>query len=150
MSVTVWTYPGFWEPPEGAVRALEPSAIGRASGEPTDLEAYIAKVTDKKTRGVQAGVIGWYGSPDRPAPPRHLRVRLARSQLLLRPAHRRPDRAGARAAGHRPGPRAALWARIERDIVDLAHSPANLAAPGSERPAHGGNPRPSPLSPEEP
>ena len=122
MKVTVWTYPGFWEAgAEGAVRALEELGYQASIRRVEDLEAYVAKATDQKTRGVQAGMVGWYGvTRTASLPPRHLHVQPTRSQLLLRPARRRPDRAGARAAGHDPDAAAAPWARIERDLVDLA------------------------------
>ncbi len=122
MSVTVWTYPGFWEAgAEGAVRALEElgyrASIRRAEG----LDAYIAKATDEKTRGVQAGMIGWYGVS-----------RTARSLLdifrcsppdLSFLCNRRLDARIARALelqASDPDAAVAVWARIERDIVDLA------------------------------
>jgi YVTN family beta-propeller protein len=122
MSVTVWTYPGFWEQAAvGTVRALEElgyrASIRRAEG----LDAYVAKVTDEKTRGVQAGMTGWYGVPRaasslldlfRCSPPdnsffcdRRIDARIARA---LEIEATDPDAA------------VALWARIERDIVDLA------------------------------
>jgi len=122
MSVTVWTYPGFWESAaKGAVRALEElgyrASIRRADG----LDAYIAKATDEKTRGVQAGMIGWYGVP-----------RMAASLLtglkcsppdLSFFCDRRVDAQIARALRVEttdPDAAVTLWARIERDIVDLA------------------------------
>ncbi len=124
MSVTVWTYPGFWEAGRrgGGPRARASWATGRASGEPKNLEAYVAKATDEKTRGVQAGMVGWYGvSRTASLPPHSLQVQPTRSQLLLRSADRRPNRACARARGDRTRtPQWPLWARIERDIVDLA------------------------------
>lgn len=122
MSVTVWTYPGYWErEAAGVVRALEElgyrASIRRAEG----LDAYIAKVTDEKTRGVQAGVTGLYGIPRtssslltsfRCFPPdpsffcdRRIDTRIARALEI--------QAADSDAA-------VALWAAIERDIVDLA------------------------------
>ena len=122
MRVTVWTYPGFWElAAKGAVRALEQlgyrASIRRAEG----LEAYIEKVNDEETRGVQAGMIGWYGIPlmassDLPllrcSPPdlsffcdRQLDRRIARALAIEATDS---DRATV------------LWERIERDLVDLA------------------------------
>jgi ABC-type transport system substrate-binding protein len=121
----VWTYgkyPGFWEQAAaGAVRALEElgyrASIRRAEG----LDAYVAKVTDETTRGVQAGVTGWYGvTPTarslltlfRCSPPdnsffcdRRIDARIARALEI-----EATDQDAA----------VALWARIERDIVDLA------------------------------
>ena len=122
MSVTIWTYPGFWERgAEGAVRALEELGYRARIRRAEDLDAYIAKATDKKTQGVQAGMIGWYGVP-----------RTASSLLtLLRCSP--PDlsffcdgRMDARIAGAikveatDSDAAVALWARIERDVVDLA------------------------------
>ena len=122
MSVTVWTYPGFWEPAaEEAVRALEELGYRASIRRAENLEAYVAKATDKKTRGVQAGMAGWYGVSRtahslltcfRCSPPdlsffcdRRLDARIARALELQ---------------AHRPGRRGGVWARIERDIVDLA------------------------------
>jgi len=128
ISVTVWTYPGFWEPAaKGAVKALEAigyrASIRRAEG----LNAYFAKVADKKTRGVQAGIFGWWDIP-----------RSASSLLAdfrcLRPNQPGPNnvsflcdrRVNAQIARalrvEATDPEAAvpLWGRIERDIVDLA------------------------------
>ncbi|MGH3080713.1 MAG: BTAD domain-containing putative transcriptional regulator [Gaiellaceae bacterium] len=122
MSVTIWTYPGLWEAAaEGAVRALESLGYRASIKRAKDLEAYAAKVTDQKTRGVQAGVIGWYGVS-----------RTARSLLdtFLCESHdwsffcdRRFDARIARALelqASDPDAAVASWARIERDIVDLA------------------------------
>jgi YVTN family beta-propeller protein len=122
MKVTVWTYPGFWEQAaEGAVRALEQLGYRASIRRAEDNEAYWAKVTDEKTRGVQAGMIGWYGVPRtasslleifKCSPPdvsflcdRDVDTRIARA---LEIQATEPDAA------------VALWARIERDVVDLA------------------------------
>ena len=122
MRVTVWTYPGYWEEAaEGAVRALEElgyrASIRRAEG----LNAYYVKVVDEKTRGVQAGMTGWYDVP-----------RTASSLLMLfrcippdlsffcdRPINTRIARA-LEVEATDPDAAVALWARIERDIVNLA------------------------------
>ena len=122
MRVTVWTYPGYWEEAaEGAVRALEElgyrASIRRAEG----LNAYYVKVVDEKTRGVQAGMTGWYDVP-----------RTASSLLTLfrcippdlsffcdRPINTRIARA-LEVEATDPDAAVALWARIERDIVNLA------------------------------
>lgn len=122
MSVTVWTYPGLWEAgARGAVRALEDLGYRARVERAKDLEAYVAKVTDEKTQGVQAGVIGWYGVN-----------RTARSLLdiFLCDSHdwsffcdRRLDARISRALELQASdPDAAVepWASIERDIVDLA------------------------------
>lgn len=122
MSVTIWTYPGFWErAAKGAVRALEQlgyrARIRRAAG----IDAYMAKIFDKQTRGVQAGMFGSYDVPRtassllpffRCTPPdfsficdRGLDTRIARA---LEIEATDPDAA------------VALWARVERDLVDLA------------------------------
>jgi peptide/nickel transport system substrate-binding protein len=125
MSVTVWTYgkyPGFWEAgAQGAVRALEELGYRSSIGRAENLGAYVKKVTDEKTRGVQAGVGGWYGVS-----------RTARSllDLFLCESHdwsffcdRRFDARIARALelqASDPDAAVAPWARIERDLVDLA------------------------------
>jgi peptide/nickel transport system substrate-binding protein len=122
MRVTVWTFPGFWEPAaKGAVRALEELGYRANIGRAENLDAYIAKVTDVKTRGVQAGVFGWWNVPRaassllasfRCSPPdgsflcdRRVDAQIARAQ-----------RVGAIDSDAA----VALWGRIERDIVDLA------------------------------
>jgi YVTN family beta-propeller protein len=122
MRVTVWTYPGFWEAAaEGSVRALEQLGYRASIRRADDLDAYIAKVTDEKMRGVQAGVTGWYGVPRTAAsllellrcvPPDNSffcdeRID-ARIEQALETQATDPDRA------------IALWTRLERDIVDLA------------------------------
>jgi YVTN family beta-propeller protein len=122
MSVTVWTYPGFWEAgAEGAVRALESLGYRASIRRAENNGAFVAKVTDEKTRGVQAGMIGWYGV-----------TRTARSLLdiFLCQSHdwsffcdRRFDARISRALelqASDPDAAVAPWARIERDIVDLA------------------------------
>ena len=101
MSVTVWTYPGFWEPAaRRRSRALKELGYRASIRRAENLDAYIAKTSDEKTRGVQAGMFGWYGVPR--SAPRPFSIRsCTRSgpgelrQLLLRPAGGRPDRAGA-------------------------------------------------------
>ena len=125
MTVTVWTYgtyPGFWEQ---AVR--ERSERSRSLGyrasirRAEDLDAYVAKVTDEKTRGVQAGMIGWYGVPRTAVfPPRRFRCDPPDLSFFC---DRRFDARIARALeleATDPDAAVALWARIERDIVDLA------------------------------
>ena len=122
MSVTVWTYPGLWEAgARGTVRALEDLGYRARVEQADDLEAYVAKVTDEKTQGVQAGVIGWYGVN-----------RTARSLLDMflcdSPdwsffCDRRFDARITRALelqASDPDAAVAPWARIERDLVDLA------------------------------
>ena len=134
MTVMVWTYPGFWEAgARGAVRALESLGYRATIRRAENLDTYIAKVTDQKTRGVQAGMIGWYGVP-----------RTADSLLTLlrcnppdfsffcdRRLDTRIDRA-LKMQAHDPDAVVATWARIERDIVDLApwvplFTPAHIA-----------------------
>ncbi len=122
MRVTVWTYPGFWEPAaKGAVRALEELGYRASIGRAENLDAYIAKVTDVKTRGVQAGIFGWWNVPRaassllasfRCSPPdgsflcdRRLDAQIARAQ---------------RVGAIDPDAAVALWMGIERKIVDLA------------------------------
>jgi YVTN family beta-propeller protein len=122
MRVTVWTYPGFWEQAaEGAVRALEElgyrASIRRAEGP----EAYFAKAADEKTRGVQAGMSGLYGVP-RTGSSLLTLLRCSPPDLSFF-CDRRVDAQIARALrveATDPDAAVALWARIERDIVDLA------------------------------
>jgi YVTN family beta-propeller protein len=122
MKVAVWTYPGFWESAaEGSVRALERLGYRASIRRAADFGAYVAKVTDEKTRGVQAGVTGWYGVP-----------RTASSLLELLRCEP-PDNSffcderidarierGLEIQATDPDDAIALWTRIERDIVDLA------------------------------
>jgi peptide/nickel transport system substrate-binding protein len=122
MNVTVWTYPGFWEAgAREAVRALEKLGYRASVSRAADLDDYIAKVSNHETRGVQAGMIGWYGVPRTASsilpmfkctPPdlsffcdRQIDARIARSLDM--------QAADSDAA-------APLWAELERDIVDLA------------------------------
>jgi peptide/nickel transport system substrate-binding protein len=122
MKVTVWTYPGFWESAaEGAVRALEQlgyrASIRRAAG----LDAYIARATDEKTRGVQAGMIGWYGVPRTAASLLEL-LRCVPPDLSFFCDERIDARIerGLEIQATDPDSARALWTGIERDIVDLA------------------------------
>ena len=122
MKVTVWTYPGFWESAaEGSVRALEQLGYRASIRRATDLDAYIAKVTDEKARGVQAGMIGWYGVP-RTASSLVELLRCVPPDLSFFCDERidtRIERALETQAAD-PDHAIALWARIERDIVDRA------------------------------
>jgi peptide/nickel transport system substrate-binding protein len=122
MNVTVWTYPGFWEAgARGAVRALRALGYRASISRATDLDDYIATASNPRTRGVQAGMIGWYGVP-----------RAAASVLPLFKC-RPPDlsffcdrRVDARIARYLEmeaddaDAAAGLWTGLERDIVDLA------------------------------
>ncbi|HET7857198.1 MAG TPA: BTAD domain-containing putative transcriptional regulator [Gaiellaceae bacterium] len=122
MKVTVWTYPGFWESAaEGSVRALEQLGYRASIRRAADLDAYIAKVTDEKTRGVQAGVTGWYGVPRTAASLLELLrcVPPDNSFFCDERIDARIERALEIQASD-PDAAIALWARIERDIVDLA------------------------------
>jgi len=130
MNVTVWTFetqPGrlLWENAvTGAVRALEQLGFRASIGRASDLEDWAARVGDRTTRGVQAGVIGWYGIP-RAAPS----VLTAFRCVGADPPNysffcdRRIDTRITRALeiqGTDPDAAVALWAGIERDIVDVA------------------------------
>jgi peptide/nickel transport system substrate-binding protein len=122
MTVTVWTFRGFWEQQaEGAVRTLRELGyrvkIKRAKG----YQAYFAKIYDARTRGVQAGMFGHYGIPRtassvlplfRCTPPDASFICDRRVDTRIRRALELED----------AGPNAAVapWARIERDVVDLA------------------------------
>jgi peptide/nickel transport system substrate-binding protein len=128
MSVTVWTYPGFWEPgATGAVRALEELGYRASIRRADTLNAYVAKYSSEKTRGVQAGIFGWWNiprapsslltdfrciPPDQPGPnnvsflcDRRVNAQIARA---LETEATDPDAAVAQ------------WTTIERTIVDLA------------------------------
>jgi YVTN family beta-propeller protein len=122
MKVTVWTYPGFWESAaEGSVRALEQLGYRASIRRADDLDAYIAKVTDEKTRGVQAGMIGWYGVPRTASSLLEL-LRCVPPDLSFFCDERidtRIERALEIQATD-PDAATALWTGIERDIVDLA------------------------------
>ena len=64
MRVTVWTYPGFWEQAAAAsVRALADLGYRATIRRTKNIETLQARATDKKTQGLQAGMIGWYGVP---------------------------------------------------------------------------------------
>jgi len=125
MQVTVWTYgkyPGFWEQAvQRAIRTLESLGYRASIGRAEDLDDYLEKVTDKKTRGVQAGVIGWYDTPPQPSslldafrcdPP-------DMSFFCDRRIEARIDRALDLEAAD-PAIAATVWEGIERDLVDLA------------------------------
>ena len=122
MTVTIWTYPGFWESAaEGAVWALEElgyrANIRRAEG----LDAYIGRATDEKTHGVQAGMIGWYGVPR--TAPSLLEIFRCRPPDLSFFCDRQMDARIARALQVQSvdsGAAVALWAKLERDVVDIA------------------------------
>jgi len=122
MSVTVWTYPGFWEQAAtGAVRALEELGYRASIKRAKNLDDYWRRATAKKTRGLQAGMIGWYGltraassllDAFRCSPPdlsffcdRRMDARISRALEL------QANDADAAVT---------LWATIERDIVDRA------------------------------
>ena len=122
MKVTIWTYPGFWEQAaEEAVRALEKLGYRASIWRAESNDAYWAKTEDEKTRGVQAGMAGWFGLPRAPTfllsgfkcKPRSLsffcdgrvEAEIARALKL-----ETTDQDAAQA----------LWTKIERDVVDLA------------------------------
>jgi YVTN family beta-propeller protein len=122
MKVTVWTYPGFWESAaEGSVRALEQLGYRATIRRAADLDAYIAKNTDERTRGVQAGMIGWYGVP-RSASSLLDIFRCVPPDLSFFCDERIDTRIERALEVHSTDPDAvvATWAKIERDIVDLA------------------------------
>jgi peptide/nickel transport system substrate-binding protein len=126
MSVGVWTYgqsPGFWEQvAQGSARALENIGYRATIRRVKDLDAYIEIASSAKARGVQAGVSGWYGPPPQASSLLDLFLcgdpqnwsffcdaRIdARIDQAFEIDATDPERA------------AALWARLERDLVDLA------------------------------
>jgi YVTN family beta-propeller protein len=121
-TVTVWTYPGFWEPAaQGAVRALRDLGYRARVGLAKDNETWFAKVSDEKTRGVQAGVTGWYGIPR--AASSLLEIFLCGSIDLTFFCDRRIDARIARALDLQssdPDASVPVWTQLERDIVHLA------------------------------
>ena len=122
MTVTVWTFRGFWEQQAaGAVRALKELGYRARMRRAKGYQAYFTKIYDARTRGVQAGMFGHYNIP-----------RTASSVLpafRCRPpdasfiCDRRVDTRIARALEMEAADQnaaVALSARIERDVVDLA------------------------------
>jgi len=125
MTVTVWTYgkyPGFWESAaEEAVRALEKLGYRASISRAENFDAYVGKAADEKTRGLQAGVMGWYGVP-RAASSLLADFRCIEPELSFF-CDRGFDTRIARALDIQttdPEVAVPLWERIERDIVDLA------------------------------
>jgi peptide/nickel transport system substrate-binding protein len=124
--VTVWTYGkypnGFWEQAlQASVRTLKSLGYRARIRRARNLDDYVAKTTDERTRGVQAGVIGWYGPPPKASslldafrcnPPDW-------SFFCNRRIDNRIDRAFEVEATD-PDAATVLWEGIERDIVDLA------------------------------
>jgi ABC-type transport system substrate-binding protein len=122
MKVTVWTYPGFWEDgARGAVRALEALGYRASISRAADLDDYLAKVENRATGGVQAGMVGWYGVP-RTAPSLLPSFRCTPPDLSFFCDERIDARITRSLALQAVDPDAAapLWAGLERDIVDLA------------------------------
>ncbi len=122
MSVTIWTYPGFWEEAaEGAVRALEALGYRATIRRAENIDAYFARAYDESTLGVQAGMIGWWNV-----------TRMASSLLdlfkcsppdlsfLCDPQLETRIEQALEAQALDADAAVATWARIERDIVDLA------------------------------
>jgi len=130
MHVTVWTFethPGrlFWEQNvAAAVRALEDLGYRASIRRAKNLDDYAAKLGDRKTQGVQASVMGWYGiSRAAPSVLTAFRCVGADPPNYSFFCDRRIDTRITRALeiqGTDPDAAVALWARIERDIVDLA------------------------------
>jgi YVTN family beta-propeller protein len=122
MSVAVWTYPGLWGPvAKGAVRTLKELGYRASIRRAKNYDAYLAKAFDEKTRGVQAGVMGQYGIPRTPSSLLPL-LRCSPPDLSFF-CDRRIDGRIAKALridATDPDAAVALWARIERDLVDLA------------------------------
>jgi peptide/nickel transport system substrate-binding protein len=124
-SVDVWTYgkrPGFWEQvAQGSVRALQDLGYQARIRRGKDLGAYADLASSAKTRGLQSGVIGWYGPP----PTASSLLTLLRCSppdwsFFCDPRiEARINRASELDATD-PAAAAALWEGIERDIVDLA------------------------------
>ena len=125
MSVDVWTFgesPGLWEyVAQGSVQALTGLGYRARIRRAKDLDSYVRLATSTKTRGLQAGVIGWYGPPPKASslldifrcnPPDW-------SFFCDGQIEARIDRA-FEADATDPEAAATMWERIERDIVDLA------------------------------
>ena len=123
MRVTVWTYPGFWEPAAAeAVRALEELGYRASIRRARDLDAYIAK-SDRREDAGRAGRNGRLvrRPPDGLVPPRLVQVQPTRISASSATGGSTPGSRGrSRSRPPTRTPRSALWARIERDIVDLA------------------------------
>ena len=124
MKVTIWTFPGFWErAAEEAVRALEKLGLpGEHSGEQRISTPYFALSTDKRTRGVQAGMMGWFDLPRAASFLLTADSTCASSNLSFF-CNAAVDAEIARALkveATDPDAASALWARIEHDVVDLA------------------------------
>jgi peptide/nickel transport system substrate-binding protein len=125
MSVEVWTYgqsPGLWEQvAQGSVRALQDLGYRAKIRRAKDLDAYVELASSAKTRGLQAGVIGWYGPPPKASSLLDLfRCIPPDWSFLCDPRiEARIDRAFELDATD-PAAAAALWEGIERDILDLA------------------------------
>ena len=122
MRVTVWTYPGFWEQAaQGTVRALEELGYRASIRRAKDLDPTSPELSDEKSRERA-------GRNDRLV--RRCQVRLVTpSSFRCSPpdlsffCDRRIDARIARTLeldATDPDAAVALWARIERDIVDLA------------------------------
>ena len=122
MDVTIWTYPGFWEDgADGAVRALESLGYRATIRRARNLDAYVARATDATTRGVQAGMMGYYGIPRTASS--ILDVLMCNTPDFSYFCDRRLDDRIERALevqARDPDAAVARWTRIERDIVDLA------------------------------
>ena len=112
MRVTVWTYPGFWEQAAAAmVRTLDDLGYRASIRRTKNIQMLATRATDEKTRGLQAGMIGWYGLPRAAASLlTGLKCRARPIELLLRSENRRADRACGRARLNESGRRSAAVA----------------------------------------
>ena len=124
MEVTVWTYRGFWEQAaQGAIRALEDLGYRASIRRAKDFDDYFSRVRNQSSRGVQAGVSGWYDIP-RTASSLLTEFKCAAEfSSISFFCDRRVDARIAKALELRatdPDAAVVLWTSIEREIVDLA------------------------------
>jgi len=129
MTVTVWTAPGYWVPgARGAVSTLKRLGYRARLRIAKSLDALFAAEGREKTGGLQAGMVGSYGSPRAPST---MITSLTCDSIRpgkqnLNPSFfcdRTVDAEIARAQKIQiTNPYAAVgrWARIENQLVDLA------------------------------
>jgi len=130
MKVTLWAWHGTIEPAaREVVSALERLGYRTRLRWVDTIDDYFPKVLDKKTRA-QAGMFGWIGGAGSPSS-YVLKSSLTCSSIRPVPQNNNPsffcdrriDAQIARALKIQaadPGAAAALWTRIERELVDMA------------------------------
>ena len=123
MKVTIWTYPRLLGAGRGGSgpSAREAGLPGEHQASRESLTPTGRELSDEKTRGVQAGMLGWFGLPR--AASFLLTGFTCKPRNLSFFCDRRVDAEIARALKLEATDQdaaQALWARIERDVVDLA------------------------------